>query len=49
LAASNLATANLFFVPLMYLASLFPILAGVFVLREYGAAWRRPPSVRTSS
>ncbi len=41
LAASNLATANLFFVPLMYLAALVPILGCVFVLREYGAAWRR--------
>ena len=42
LAATNLATANLIFVPLMYAAALLPIFGGVFVLREHGVGWRRP-------
>ena len=38
IAASNLATANLGFVPLMYLAAVAPIFASIVVLRE----WIRP-------
>ena len=39
LAASNLATANLIFAPLMYLAALVPMIGSVMVLREWG--WSR--------
>lgn len=39
LAASNLATGNLIFIPLMYLTALIPMIGSVMVLREW--IWRR--------
>ena len=39
LAASNLSTGNLIFIPLMYLTALIPIIGSVMVLREW--IWRK--------
>jgi lipopolysaccharide export system permease protein len=45
LAASNLATADLLFVPLMYLSAMVPIMGGVMVLREFNWSRFRPAAV----
>jgi len=49
LAASNLATANLFFAPLMYLAAVIPIIGSVMILREYSWPKVALPVMRPSA
>ena len=49
LAASNLATANLYFAPLMYLVALIPILGCALVLSEMTGSKRRSPPLGVSA